>query len=169
MEILANTAALIFGFWVFFPLVALQNVLAGRGSWRGQARKIPRNLLIIWGVFAFFRLIALIGQAPGVSLLLPEPLNTSLFLVAGLVSLLLLSLMQISEGVRGSPQGRRDSVPSTTDPTLRIVPPKSSGAAPLCPSCGMPMVLRTARQGAHQGQQFYGCPNFPRCRKIIPL
>ena len=40
--------------------------------------------------------------------------------------------------------------------------------APLCPDCGVPMVLRTATRGPHQGEQFYGCPNFPRCRRTRP-
>lgn len=40
---------------------------------------------------------------------------------------------------------------------------------PLCPKCGVPMVLRTAARGEYRGQQFYGCPNFPRCREIKPL
>ena len=41
-------------------------------------------------------------------------------------------------------------------------------ALPLCPDCGVPMVLRTASRGPHQGEQFYGCPNFPRCRRTRP-
>ena len=41
-------------------------------------------------------------------------------------------------------------------------------APPLCPDCGVPMVLRTASRGPHQGEQFYGCPNFPRCRRTRP-
>ena len=40
--------------------------------------------------------------------------------------------------------------------------------APLCPDCGVPMVLRTASRGPHQGERFYGCPNFPRCRRTRP-
>lgn len=40
---------------------------------------------------------------------------------------------------------------------------------PNCPRCSVPMVLRTARQGANAGQQFYGCPHFPRCREIVAL
>jgi hypothetical protein len=47
--------------------------------------------------------------------------------------------------------------------------PASSASAPFCPNCGITMVLRTARQGANAGNQFYGCRNFPRCRSIIPL
>jgi len=37
---------------------------------------------------------------------------------------------------------------------------------PLCPSCGSPMVLRTARKGPNPGSQFYGCSRFPECRGI---
>jgi hypothetical protein len=43
-----------------------------------------------------------------------------------------------------------------------------AGSVPLCPKCGIPMVLRTAAQGEHKGKQFYGCPNYPRCREIKP-
>ena len=31
------------------------------------------------------------------------------------------------------------------------------------------MVLRTARKGKNQGNQFWGCPTFPKCRGIVPL
>ena len=37
--------------------------------------------------------------------------------------------------------------------------------APFCPKCGVRMVLRTAKNGDRIGQQFYGCPNYPRCRE----
>jgi len=40
---------------------------------------------------------------------------------------------------------------------------------PLCPKCGVSMVIRTARQGQNRGKQFYGCPNYPQCRQIIPF
>lgn len=35
---------------------------------------------------------------------------------------------------------------------------------PICPKCGKPMVLRTARKGVGAGSEFWGCPNFPSCR-----
>ncbi|HOW43518.1 MAG TPA: NERD domain-containing protein [Candidatus Omnitrophota bacterium] len=35
---------------------------------------------------------------------------------------------------------------------------------PICPKCGKPMILRTARKGAGAGSEFWGCPNFPSCR-----
>ncbi len=40
---------------------------------------------------------------------------------------------------------------------------------PLCPKCGIPMVLRTAGRGKDKGGQFYGCRNFPRCRQVLPV
>jgi very-short-patch-repair endonuclease len=40
---------------------------------------------------------------------------------------------------------------------------------PICPTCGIPLVLRTTRDGHHAGEQFYGCHNYPRCREIAPL
>lgn len=43
-----------------------------------------------------------------------------------------------------------------------------NAAPPLCPKCGVPMVLRTVTQGEHKGKQFYGCPNFPKCREVKP-
>ncbi len=43
------------------------------------------------------------------------------------------------------------------------------GKPPFCPKCGVPMVLRTAKRGNTPGRHFYGCPNYPRCRVIIPL
>lgn len=40
---------------------------------------------------------------------------------------------------------------------------------PLCPKCGVPMVVRTVKSGEHQGKQFYGCTNYPKCREMKPL
>lgn len=46
---------------------------------------------------------------------------------------------------------------------------KQVGAVPLCPKCGIPMVLRTVAQGEYKGKQFYGCQNYPRCREMKPV
>jgi hypothetical protein len=46
---------------------------------------------------------------------------------------------------------------------------ESDALAPLCPRCGIPMVQRTGTRGRHAGRQFYGCPNYPRCREIKPV
>lgn len=37
---------------------------------------------------------------------------------------------------------------------------------PLCPKCGIPMVLRTSKRSANAGNNFYACPNYPECREI---
>ncbi len=34
----------------------------------------------------------------------------------------------------------------------------------VCPQCGSPLVLRTAKKGNNAGKQFYGCSTFPKCR-----
>ncbi len=39
---------------------------------------------------------------------------------------------------------------------------------PVCPKCGVEMVLRTAAKGKNKGSSFYGCPNYPRCREVLP-
>jgi hypothetical protein len=38
---------------------------------------------------------------------------------------------------------------------------------PACPKCGNRMILRTAKGGANQGETFWGCSNFPKCRGIL--
>jgi hypothetical protein len=53
-------------------------------------------------------------------------------------------------------------------PPSTVTPASTPSAPPLCRRCGVSMVLRTARQGANVGKQFYGCPNFPRCREVQP-
>jgi ssDNA-binding Zn-finger/Zn-ribbon topoisomerase 1 len=40
---------------------------------------------------------------------------------------------------------------------------------PECPSCKIPMLLRTAAKGQHVGKQFWGCRQFPKCRCVINL
>lgn len=40
-----------------------------------------------------------------------------------------------------------------------------SSAAPDCPDCGQPMVLRATRTG----KQFYLCPEYPRSKTALPI
>lgn len=40
---------------------------------------------------------------------------------------------------------------------------------PLCPKCSAPMVRRVARSGKHAGQEFWGCPSYPKCRGVLGL
>jgi restriction system protein len=50
-----------------------------------------------------------------------------------------------------------------------IVENKSRQANNSCPKCGMPMVLRTTRNGNKQGKQFLGCSTYPKCRMVKQL
>lgn len=38
---------------------------------------------------------------------------------------------------------------------------------PLCPKCAVPMKLRTAQRGDNQGNSFWGCTNYPKCRQVV--
>lgn len=56
-----------------------------------------------------------------------------------------------------------------TQGTAKAPPPAAaSGAAPACPKCATPMVMRTASQGSNAGSSFWGCPKFPACRGTRP-
>ena len=58
------------------------------------------------------------------------------------------------------------AVAAQSDP---VKPSTATSSAPLCPKCGIPMVVRTVAQGDHKGKQFYGCANYPRCREVKAL
>lgn len=37
----------------------------------------------------------------------------------------------------------------------------------ICPKCQSEMIKRVAKKGVRQGQIFYGCSQFPKCRSVI--
>ena len=39
----------------------------------------------------------------------------------------------------------------------------------VCPRCGGKLILRIAKSGGYEGNRFYGCSNYPRCRFIRNL
>lgn len=41
--------------------------------------------------------------------------------------------------------------------------------APKCPICGKPMLKRMQKRGQKQGQEFWGCSDYPNCRGTRPL
>jgi len=45
----------------------------------------------------------------------------------------------------------------------------SSDSAPLCPECGLMMVLRIHREGSQAGKRYYGCINAPDCSGVIEI
>lgn len=50
-----------------------------------------------------------------------------------------------------------------------IVEQKQKQPENACPKCGKPMVLRTAKTGDTQGNQFWGCSGYPKCRTVRPM
>ena len=54
-----------------------------------------------------------------------------------------------------------------TDQSVASVP--VGDTPPLCPKCGVPMVVRVASQGRHKGHKFFGCLNYPRCTQVLPI
>lgn len=49
------------------------------------------------------------------------------------------------------------------------VRPVNAPFSPICQKCGSPMVVRTAKQGAMAGRQFWGCTRYPACRYTMPF
>lgn len=46
---------------------------------------------------------------------------------------------------------------------------ETHAAAQPCPTCGGPMVVRTAQRGSRSGERFLGCSTYPRCWGVRPL
>ncbi|MDE6537363.1 MAG: topoisomerase DNA-binding C4 zinc finger domain-containing protein [Muribaculaceae bacterium] len=42
-----------------------------------------------------------------------------------------------------------------------------AAGAPQCPQCGKPMLRRTIQRGSRQGQQFWGCSEYPKCNGTL--
>ncbi|MBK1835540.1 four helix bundle suffix domain-containing protein [Roseibacillus ishigakijimensis] len=59
---------------------------------------------------------------------------------------------------------RRANKPDRPDPSDR-----QDLKNPSCPDCDKPMAVRTARAGANQGSQFWGCTGYPDCKKTLPI
>ena len=45
-----------------------------------------------------------------------------------------------------------------------IAQPPPDAPAPICPECGRPMRLRTAKSGPNAGKPFWGCSGYPACK-----
>ena len=57
------------------------------------------------------------------------------------------------------------SAPSSA-PAFAPAPVRST--VPACPGCGKAMVERTAKKGSMVGRTFWGCQDYPRCRRTMP-
>ena len=50
-----------------------------------------------------------------------------------------------------------------------IVAEKEKTDAHTCPICQSPMIMRETKKGQNIGNKFWGCSNFPKCRKVINI
>jgi restriction system protein len=69
------------------------------------------------------------------------------------------SLLVLVQSVQTS---HKDASPKTETKTEPL-------SVPVCPTCGKPMVLRTAKRGRNIGSQFWGCSGYPTCKTIREL
>ena len=69
---------------------------------------------------------------------------------------------------KDDPQARAVRAVGTANPADQSAP-SDAPKAPACRLCGQPMVVRTARQGANAGAQFWGCSAYPQCKGTLPI
>ena len=59
-----------------------------------------------------------------------------------------------------------------TDKTVAIEPINQTtilAQIPNCPKCNSEKIKRVAKKGARQGQPFFGCSQFPKCRGVVNI
>ena len=60
-------------------------------------------------------------------------------------------------------------LPVTAPVTPQLKPVvEAESTVPVCPKCGSEMILRTVKNGANAGTQFWGCSGYPQCRSMLP-
>ncbi|MBH0006167.1 NERD domain-containing protein [Psychrobacter sp. SWN149] len=67
------------------------------------------------------------------------------------------------EVIEPEPQVEAPAIFEATNHTANLV------QAPTCPKCNSEMVERIAKKGLNQGQAFYGCSQFPKCRGVVNI
>ncbi len=61
----------------------------------------------------------------------------------------------------------REKTVKEPEPLSQSLPPVSKiDDTPICPRCGIPMVLRVVDQGKYAGRHYYGCKNYPNCKEM---
>ena len=77
------------------------------------------------------------------------------------IYLKLLPLTQVSETQKAD---HITNIYTKTTPRAGEKKQNTANAPGICPYCGGALKLRTAKRGAHFGEHFWGCSNYPRCR-----
>ena len=79
----------------------------------------------------------------------------------------LLKMLDVSVHYSDSFSAQRKTGRSLTLIASEMIFCQQPSFPPMCPKCGIQMVLRTGTKGAFQGKSFYGCSNYPKCRMIF--
>jgi predicted RNA-binding Zn-ribbon protein involved in translation (DUF1610 family) len=83
----------------------------------------------------------------------------------------ILTIKEVLEVCRKLEYGRlKPSIKTHVDHVKHVksIVEQKQQAENACPKCGRPMVLRTAKSGENQGNSFWGCSGFPKCRVVRP-
>ncbi|AMT97650.1 MULTISPECIES: nuclease-related domain-containing protein [Psychrobacter] len=67
------------------------------------------------------------------------------------------------EIVESEPQVKEPEILKAVEDAANLV------QTPTCPRCNGEMIKRVAKTGARQGQSFYGCAQFPKCRGVVNM
>lgn len=68
--------------------------------------------------------------------------------------------------IDGLPSSSSNEIASNKKEPVLYTPVLSATQELFCPRCNGSMVKRIAKKGANQGQEFWGCAAFPKCRGI---
>lgn len=79
-----------------------------------------------------------------------------------------IKLVHTAEMLRMVAETRKEETSGLT-PAVKPNQGKTPAAimTPLCPKCGVPMVLRSSKKGGAAGNAFWGCSKFPGCRGVL--
>ncbi|WP_114700465.1 NERD domain-containing protein [Psychrobacter proteolyticus] len=67
------------------------------------------------------------------------------------------------EVVESEPKVNEPAIIEATDNAANLV------QIPICPRCNGEMIKRVAKKGLNQGQTFFGCSQFPKCRGVVNI
>jgi hypothetical protein len=67
------------------------------------------------------------------------------------------------EIIESEPQVDEPAILEVTDHAATLI------QTPTCPKCNGEMIKRVAKKGARQGQTFFGCSQFPKCRGVVNI
>lgn len=101
-----------------------------------------------------------------------ERVNTGLYMTCGYFTR---EALQFGQGKRMMLLEGRDilklieKLPPEKKAILLSIATEGDYKTPTCPRCNVKMKLRTVRKGPKAGSEFWGCPNYPRCKTLFNL